>query len=829
MNVKAENWGQLSDYGPVANPSVLYDYGKITLLHQGAGVRSGPIHWGTTTFTGTDPIWGLSFEWPKPLLGRQEFIFVFKFDWLPDLVLAGQNILWTRGRDGAPNGRVALSYAPAVDGPVTLSFLKDARFRPADVTDSGIRFAGGAGCLRLGPAEPVEYPTYSELAHLSRTLPEPILVNRDYFTSPLFEPDLASIDKPPYPTMDVVVLHETLEAYLPQFPSRLHAPAPEHINRIIDTLPILQANGFSGLIVYHLTDDLLEALAASSLRHFIVETCSAGEWWLSRQGVYINRERLELGLDVCNRLQKRMPDAKIYFWFAELEDREFYLFQGPLAPTTDSGQVQDDAGTFRYDDADNEFWREDALAQANRQWKADLWKKIHDPNRAVAVYQAGSPLAITRFKNAGADLTMNKAIFRGAFNITVAAARGTARAHHLPVGLDYDPWTWEFRMTHHPDEWRQGWLVYLHTGANFIYHEGTLFRRDADGRIKPTETGRRVCELARYARRHPIVGKPIVKMAAVKGVGECNDVIVPKFMPQLPFGGDPSGWVHHRFRDFNLLDLFFPHFGNVLVGNLQRFMTGTPYGPLDIVPGDIHLTDLQNYDFAFVLGSNGCDEHQLQTFTDYVRGGGSLVLALGQVRGKTLEPRRVIRSDLTELAGVTVEPATGRVTVRSAEIVHRFPDDSLVLHHRFGKGETFLFSTNTLTSLGEDRPRNILRALAEKSAFLRMDPADDWIELQANRKGQTVSLCLFNHGRVGFPSGQGSKTAPWQGTVTVDLEKLNLPVGAILKQVRNANHLTDHPFSTTNTRLSFQTTLDYFTEFVLGPPDRIDPDWFGPG
>ena len=59
--------------------------------------------------------------------------------------------------------------------------------------------------------------------------------------------------------------------------------------------------------LYHLTDELLEALVASRLRSFIVPTCSAGEWWGPCGGEsHITRPAYERGLALCNRLLDRM-------------------------------------------------------------------------------------------------------------------------------------------------------------------------------------------------------------------------------------------------------------------------------------------------------------------------------------------------------------------------------------------------------------------------------------------------------------------------------------------------------------------------------------------
>ena len=827
--VSKQDWGRIGDEDPNTAPTVLLEYGGFKLRHQGRGVDASPLAWGHTTFSSKDAIWGVSFIWPKEMVSGERFLFQFRFDALPDLILAGSSIIWSRSRDAAPGGKTTIPYVPEETGPVCLTFLKDERYRASDTPAGPLRFADWTGCLHLGTATHIPYEKYDGLSELKETPTPALLTNRDYFNTPLVEPDMAPVLKPDYPTMNVEILHETVEAYLPQIAYFLPTPEREHVRHLIDLIPILEANGINGMHLYHSPDDLLEALAESTLRSFIVPTCSAGEWWGPCGGEsHVTRPAYQKGVDLCNRLLERMDDCHVYIWFPEVEDREYDLFKHPKWKAR-LNRPQFGLGVLPYDDtSDNEFWKEDQIIEASLEWKRDLLGKLNDPSRVTAIYQAGNPFAIAHFASRGADMTVNKAIFRGCFNATVAAGRGTKKGHHRPHGFDYDPWSWRFRMNHHPLEWRQGLWLYLHAGADLLFHEGTLFRRnEADGRMKPTETGKVFCDMARYARRHPTVGRQMVKMAAMHGSGEYSHLHLPRFMPQIPCDNDPPDWVPLRYRDWTLLNVFFPKIGGYMSGRLDRLMTGTPYGPLDVIPWDTATEDLKAYDFVFLLGSNGCDEQQLAALMEYVRQGGVLVLALGQLYGRGIEPRRVIQGDLRELAGVTVQPETGRVTVVAAEVRHRFPEGSMVLHHRLGNGEVYLFTTNTLTTLGEAQPRKILQALGEKASFVYFEPLSDWLEIMVNRKGDTVSLCLFNHGQVGFPSGNGPATPPWKGTVSVELAKLALPESVECRLVEDGCRLVEIHGELADGRLKIALDVDYFSELVIGPPACLSSDWYG--
>ena len=826
---RKNEWGRIGNGDPNIAASALYEYGKIRLLHQENNVKSLPIYWGKTTFTCKDDIWGVEFEWVKDLIAGNRFVFIFIFEILPDIILADGNIVWQSTQNEAARGKVIFSYVPDKSGPVTISFLKDASYSEPNIADNGIRFGDFTGCLKLNTCEPVKYESYNKLSSLTRTTVTPVLTNRDYFEEALVEPDFSPLPKVKWRTMKVDVLNETLDAYLPDLAHYTKQACPEHIQNLIDTIPLLEANGINGMMLYHLTGELLEALAKSSLRSFIVETCSAGEWWgPCGSDTHCTRPQYSMGLDICNRLLDRIGDCHVYVWFPEIDERQRDLFRSPEWKAK-LEHNQHGLGSINYDDTtDNEFWKTEKMAEANCRWKKEYWEKLNDPERVTAIYQAGNPFMIADFKNAGSDMTVNKSIFRSCFNTTVAAGRGTMKAHEQPHGFDYDPWSWRFRMNHHPNEWKQGLKVYLHAGCSFLFHEGTLFRRDTKGQMKPTETGQAFCETIRYARQHPTVGKQIAKMAAMQGSGDHTRHLLPRFMPQCAVEhGHPADWFQLSYSDWSLLDIFFPNMGNWIVGNMERLMTGTPYGPLDIIPCDTTFEYMKEYDFVFIIGTNGCTPQQLDAFTQYVENGGTLVLALGQLKRKEIIPRRIITGDLEHFAGVTVDLETEAVNVKTATVLHRFDNGSSLLLNRVGKGKVYLFTTNTLTTMGEVLPRNILQELATKANFTSFEPFSDWLEIMVNRKGQAVSLCIFNHGQIGFPSGNGSKTPVWHGTISIDYRKLGLSEDIIVKKVEDGYKLCDIPAEVINGRIVFEETVDCFAEFVLGPKNQLEQDWLG--
>ena len=241
---------------------------------------AAPVKWGRSRFTSADTIFGIAFDWEKELNEGEHYRFIFRFEELPDLILIDGSIVWRRTRNSAPGGKVIIPYAAPITGRVRLTFLKDRRFRSPDYPAEAIRGGDLSGCFRTGPAKhAVKYEPYDLLSTLYEDRPPALFTNHDYFIDPLLAPDLTPPPQVDYPTMKLDILHELVEAYLPDSATFTEVPTEQQIRHQIDLIPLLEAAGINGMHLYHLTDELLEALVASRLRSFIVPTCSAGEWW----------------------------------------------------------------------------------------------------------------------------------------------------------------------------------------------------------------------------------------------------------------------------------------------------------------------------------------------------------------------------------------------------------------------------------------------------------------------------------------------------------------------------------------------------------------------
>ena len=138
-----------------------------------------------------------------------------------------------------------------------------------------------------------------------------------------------------------------------------------------------------------------------------------------------------------------------------------------------------------------------------------------------------------------------------------------------------------------------------------------------------------------------------------------------------------------------------PWHDNLLQG--ARDASGQPpCGMYDLVPASASLEALRRYQLLVVPGWNTMTDELYARLCEYVRGGGTLLMTLGQLRVNTRrdEPMRLYRDgDLRELFGVRVDgfadaPVTGIKFCRAESGAGRFrwPDWGDVCDPKFGGG-----------------------------------------------------------------------------------------------------------------------------------------------
>ncbi len=480
----------------------------------------------------------------------------------------------------------------------------------------------------------------------------------------------------------------------------------------------------------------------------------------------------------------------------------------------------------------------------------------------------------------GVDIIIHKCIHRQSLNVVVANSRGTARAYGIEYGYDFDQWDRNYWYGYPPESVRHGLMLLFHTGARYLMNEIPVFDEKA-GQL--TGWGPMWFDFLRYAKLHPRRGEGQARIAVMRGFGdEWNLVGGPsaggdsrRCLPmgemlrslqdpapvpskwakvaQLPdrppdaAGGKLWQWLGNvpddavYLHDFALLNLVFANFGTEHQTAMNRLCTGTPYGPVDFIPWDTPPAILSGYDAVLYLGrGDGTALAEIANLEDYVRHGGRLVIAAGQLRDLA------DRVAVDQFCGVRLEgdahTATGALytklqAVEPSTVLGRLPNgDPEAVTVRFGQGTCWLFSGEWLRYWPGDLPAEACRGALGGAEWLTFAPASEWLEYQVRRKPGCWMLPVLNHGRGFYPSGDGPDHGPWTGRITVDLRKLGLagqPVEAWL--VTYVADRQPDPFglepipltvSPDGQHATADLTVDELAELVLGPSGQARAAFF---
>lgn len=120
-------------------------------------------------------------------------------------------------------------------------------------------------------------------------------------------------------------------------------------------------------------------------------------------------------------------------------------------------------------------------------------------------------------------------------------------------------------------------------------------------------------------------------------------------------------------RAWTLLKVFLPHvsFGNIDHGReVRRWYSATPYGQVDVVPAEAAAADFSRYNLLVFTGWNTMTEELYGKLVEYVKGGGTLFIALPHFCTDTiqrLEWTFFNDGDLSELCGVKAHDLGGRI------------------------------------------------------------------------------------------------------------------------------------------------------------------------
>ena len=436
----------------------------------------------------------------------------------------------------------------------------------------------------------------------------------------------------------------------------------------------------------------------------------------------------------------------------------------------------------------------------------------------------------------GADMVIGKNIHRESMNLAIANTRGNAKAVNKEWGMIADAWFRTNVWTFHPDELAQLYYTIFFSGAKLITQEASLFALDDKGNAGPNECGAGYLDFARFVKQHPPRGKQSVKIAFMRGAGASGRAIWRYFIRAF---NDRPEEVTKVEKDFNLLDMFFCNWGAYSSTYSDRLLTGTPFGPVDIIPWNIKPELLDDYGLVvFANNINFMDQEQYRKLSDYVKQGGTLVMCVSQLKqGKN----KYYKMSLEDLFGVVIQGerklaknGTGYIKLLALDcnVLEKFPNgDPLLVEKKLGKGVAYLFATDYLTD-EENAARRLLGKLAEKNRVIEFSPFNGWLEYMVQKKEDIYIIPVINQGRGKFSSGNGIDQGEWKGKLLIDLNKLDLS-GDLEAQKVEWDADTDK-FKLTplalhkqeNGKISLDIAVDRWCEILLGRKGKTKHNFF---
>jgi hypothetical protein len=788
-----------------------------------------------------DGVFGVSFDWGKSL--DKKFIYQFQIaiqDSLPDYVLINGQRVWEKDNGIYEDQYMKFTYVPQTDSEVVKIFIvkKTSSKVSRVVFTRNPYFSPKLYCLRAGFKG--ERPKYAkvDLPPMDFISIDPSIASgklEKYSDLPV-DWKVSPLPKVSYPTDKI----NMIEAIIRTSETSLKANV---LNAGFD----IWYNRERGESFEKYAKTLKETGLDAMIQPLLLDEKNEyhGNHWIR----FLLKGKLENAIQGTKSGIKKLleiyPECKnVYLWYPEFNSI-LGSWNGGAHNSPMKGLSDEWAGII----AGNKV---KALRKIFEYWNkvSSEIKKAGDGKVKIIFLNTGAcPMGAYGFK-CGGDIIMTKQIHRQNMNITVANARGASFAYGKEFGFDNDCWERCYIHAFHPDEVMQNLLTYFHGGGEYILNEFYVMK----DKNKLTPLGKVWFEFARQAKLHPERGTQQVEIAIMRGL---PDEWARACGPSTSWESANESHEVERcdyFTDYDLLNIFFSNFGNYYRTFPDRLSTGTPYGSIDFIPWDTPSKKLQNYKLIVYLGKANCmDDLQYENLKKYVEDGGVLIMAAGQLRD---ENGRFFKKNLSDLFGVNVK---GEFTLKPEPVWDRkkmtweLPDgykkytrlelaspqsevfcrlknsDPYVVLNRMGKGKAYLFATEYLTELDEATATRVLIPECEKIKRVTFLPDSSWLEYMVQKKNGIYILPIFNHGNVGFPSGNGRKTGLWKGKISLDLSAFDFPKGklAVYESVYLPNGKTPYKLAPIksmleNGILSFDKEIDKFSEIIIGPSEMVE-------
>jgi hypothetical protein len=667
------------------------------------------------------------------------------------------------------------------------------------------------------------------------------------------------IKKPDYPTEDFIILHYN---YVKQKIDEKGFLGNDRLP--YSYLHLLADNGIRGLMFNftmppdpELSKEQDLEVIKKGLNVFYIDVPSQGRWqWLQEKvkedadytfwdfKVPANIEDLGQWKTV-NYLVEAFPDCKVLLLVGgELENVQ-YLVQSP---------------------ANNHFEsiRKSYIGK-DSEWLKRLKENLSSPEKVLTFEQSLGAAYPIAYLLKVYDMAQTKTWDRQSIEINIANNRGTSGSYGRSIMMADDLWgligaeevvidssglpsdhVWSTRSA---QEMEQIFYLSYFSGVDYLYHEYPYFVQKGN-EFWPNRWGEKYLNFGRFTALHPKRGRQIVRIAVMRGFGDTWSKI--NAHPDIPASKYRD--ADAPIRDYQLLNVFFPKFGTIYQTDPHRFCTGTPYGPVDLIPWDTPLDKLTTYDLVFHFGLNAMDDRQYQTLKEFVELGGTLAMALGQLRVEGKDPRPILPAAVKDdFFGVQLEPLPRLVQGQTKILfdqengtVNNYyelknlnghgvdtTDDSrpVVMGKRAGSGEVYLYATEFISGINHEANTAFINRLADRVKQITIEPASDWLEYTVWEKGSIYMLPLFNHGRIRFPSGNGPDQGVWKGTITLGFEMFPKLRGQQLEAYLVDFADPGFEFTALQTTVgardvTIELTVDKRAEVIIGPKGVTQKEFF---
>ena len=462
-----------------------------------------------------------------------------------------------------------------------------------------------------------------------------------------------------------------------------------------------------------------------------------------------------------------------------------------------------------------------------------------NPDRIQAVSSPFPPALTSAYAyDSGKDLLVYKSEEDPQYNILMSMARGSGRSYGKPFGF-----TWDGAHTPFPslDFKLQVCLLYYFSGGSWIGAEAESAPSFENGSV--AEWAMPYVQALRFAMVHPSRGMPIVPIAICWGdgdrwwvpyspLGQLNtnqrsvsyDHVTgkvsaePAFVKPFPWmPANPHDWSFEDsghlayFNDhlsglkgYDLLDVFFPDYGDALTARIVGLLTGTPYGPVDFLNVNQALPQtLQSYGLSVFLGETTLDSPTKQRLIEAAESGQTVVVGAEQFgEGHGLPGLVIPLREPKDLGGAAEGSSElfpgGRILGFSGKVYEVSPAEwetvatvgelkwPLLVRRAFGSGWIYVY-LGRWTAEGGPVLRPLLQQLGAQVAPLRFGPEEKQLEYVAYRKGAGAWVALFNHGAIAVGADRlkplraippeplvSILKGPWNGEITFRLKQLGL-------------------------------------------------------